>query len=605
MSPDVAEHRLAAILHADVVGYCRLMAQNEAATIRALHADLEDIERLVREHHGRLVDSTGDSVLAEFPTATSAVGAALGIQSAASSKNAELEPDRRMLFRIGIHLGELRAEGGRIYGDAVNVAARIQAMAEAGGVCLSSVVYEQVRNKLPLCYEDLGGRQIKNIPYPVHVYRVGTTAGPNPLGHENDGQQPAADIGGAGHEGKPHRRGSIAVLPFDIFTPDPNGVAYGDILATEIIQSLSRPHGLRVASRLASAAYRGRAVDPRIIGYELGVDYVLGGNLRRSGERAKVVVEITDTRSGSQLWTRTWIVPVSQLLDVPEPIAEAIVAAFEGEYVRAEVRRARTIPDEDLDARGLLHKARTWFLRYSEAGLLEALELTHRAVDLEPTYAVAHATRALVTIELSLNAWGGEPERMEHEARTAADLAVELAPDHPICLENHGLVWFHCGEYERSVRALRRAVEIAPTDLPAWAHLGFALGWGGAEDADVEESDAILQRIHETAPEHPLSGFWPFFRSSALVRLGRHPEAIEACRRGAESYPGFVFMWLALANALALDGQVAPADDALARAREANEAVTAARYADLVRRQARGLGAVEVNLAGLRKLAAL
>ena len=587
-----------------MVGYSRLMAHNEADTVDALKSGLKDIEHLIGRHQGRLVDAAGDSVLAEFPTATGAVEAALGIQSMAGAKNAEMAAERRIQFRIGIHLGELRVDEGRIYGDAVNIAARIQALAEAGGVCLSSTVYEQVRNKLPLSYEDMGGRKVKNIPYAIRVYRVGTTSPQTP---PVAAEPEAAVVWSPGEQaGARPRRASIAVLPFDVFTPDPSGIAYGDILATEIIRSLSRPHGLRVASRLATSGYRGRAVDPRMIGHELGVDYVLCGNLRRSGDRAMVMVEINDTVSGSQLWTRNWNVSGAELLDMPETMAESIVAVFEGEFVRAEVKKVRGIPDKALDARGLLHKARTWFLgSYALGPLLEARKLSLRAIELEPNYAIAHATLALVSIQLMLNSWGGSPDATERQAREAADHAVKLQPDHPICLENYGLVSFHLGETERALRALRRAVEIAPTDLVAWAHLGFALGWGGAEDASAEESNAILERIQETAPEHPLAGFWPFFHSGARGRLGRLGAAIAGCHLGVEAQPGFVFNWLALANALALEGQLSQARDAFARVSEANEGMTPARYAELVTRMSRGIPAVQINLEGLRKLGAL
>lgn len=602
MSERAALRRLAAVLHADVVGFSRLMAQNESETVRVLNEYQAEIEALVAKHEGRLVDKAGDSLLAEFPTATGAVAAALDIQSAASAKNAKVEAGRRMQFRVGVHLGELRVEGERVYGDAVNIAARIQAMAESGGICLSSAVYEQVRSRLPLGCEDLGGKEIKNIPYPVQVYRVTRgVAEPRAESPQAAEQRRAA----ARARGEVARHSSIAVLPFDIFTPDPDGVAYGDILATEVIRALSRPHGLRVASRLATSGYRGRSVSPPTIGHELGVEYVLSGNVRRSGDRAKVMVEISDTTTGSQIWTRNWDVGLHELIEVPEGIAQAIVAVFEGAYVRAELKRARRVPDESQDARGLIQKARLWFLRYSKKGLLASLEATRRAIAIEPDYAVAHSTLALVAIQLHLNAWGGPPDELERQASQAANRAVELRPDHPICLENYGLVACHLGDHERGVRALRRAVEIAPTDLIAWSHLGFALGWDGETQADAEEADAILQRIYRTAPEHPLAGFWPFFRSSSLIRLGNLPEAIEACRRGAEAQPGFVFMWLALANALALDGQQPPAEDALARMKESNEEMTPARYAELIQRQSRGLAVAEINLEGLRRLGAL
>jgi class 3 adenylate cyclase/tetratricopeptide (TPR) repeat protein len=602
--PDAAERRLAAILYGDVVGYSRLMAQDEAATVGALKASQREMEQVVAEHEGRLVDAAGDSVLAEFRTATGALAAALGIQRLAAARNAALEAGRRMELRIAVHAGELRVEEGRLYGDPVNIAARIQTLAEPGGVTLSSAVFEQVRHKLPLGYEDLGDQELRNIPYPVRVYRLGVPAPQRAPAVERPASVAAQPVR-APTRGRP-RRASIAVLPFEAFTPDASGIAHGDILATEIIHALSRPHGLRVASRLATSGYRGRGVDPRVIGHELAVDYVLGGSLRRRQDRMKVMVEIHDAHTGSQLWTRDWDLALGELRDTPEPIAEAIVGVFEGEFVRAEVQKARDVPADDLDARGLVHKARGWFLGgYTKDALVEARALSRRAVELQPNYGVAHATLALMSIELELNGWGAPRERNGLEARAAAERALELQPDHPICLENCGLTFGHLGEIERAERALRRAIAIAPTDVIARGHLGFVLGFGSAEEGAARDADALLTRVRETNPEHPLAGFWPFFHSSALLRLGRIPQTIDSCQEGVEALPGFVFTHLALANALALGGQLDPARAALTRAAEVNKRMTPADYSTLVERQSQGIAAAQINLEGLRKLGVL
>lgn len=599
MTPE-AERRLSAILHADVAGFSRLMSEDEPGTIGSVTHYREQVAVIARRHRGRLVDSAGDSFLVEFPTATGALQTAIEIQLMAATRNADLAPERRMQLRVGIHLGEVRAEAERIYGDGVNIAARLQSLCVPGGICVSGAVHEQVRSRLDLGFEDLGEQSVKNIPYPVRVFRVlGALA-------EVPGRPaPPATAADPGSSLPASPEISIAVLSFDDLTPDPEGVAYGDILATEIINSLARPHGLRVASRLSSFAYRGRAVDPRVIGRELGVGYVLAGSVRRRGDRARVMAEITDTQTASQLWTHTWEAPAAELLEVPEEMAEAIVAVFYGEYVRAEVRRASETPEEALDARGLIQKARTWFLHYSEAGLLEALDLTQRALIMKPDYAVAQATLALVSIELSINGWGGSRKQNELVACQAADRSVAMRPNHPICLENYGLVWLHCGEWERSVQALRRAVEIAPTDLIAWAHLGFALGIGSADEADVREGDAILERIYRTAPEHPLAGFWLVFRSASLTRQGRYGEASSAVGKGAEAQPEFAFGWLALANSLALGGRMTEARSALARAHGVNPGLTPPIYAAQLHRCACSAEAAEPNVAGLRELGVL
>jgi adenylate cyclase len=333
------QRRLAAIVSADVQGYSRLMGEDESATVRTLTEYRELMGTLIREHGGRVVDSPGDNLLAEFPSAVNALHSAAAIQQALAIRNEPLPAARRMQFRIGINLGDVIAEGERIYGDGVNIAARVQDLAEAGGICISGTTYDQVENKVALHYESIGEHAVKNIVRPVRAYRVGpalaTEAGTEP------GQEPA-----------PPDIPSIAVLPFDNMSDDPGQDYFSDGIVEDLITDLSKVSGLFVIARNSTFSYKGKAVRVRQVGRELGVRYVLEGSVRKIGDRVRITGQLIDAGSGHHLWADRYDRRLDDVFAVQDEITRHIVDALAITLTRAEQQqreRRRTDRPEAYD----------------------------------------------------------------------------------------------------------------------------------------------------------------------------------------------------------------------------------------------------------------
>jgi len=585
------ERRLAAILVADVVGYSRLMGRDEAGTLARLTALRRDfLEPLIAEHAGRIVKLMGDGLLLEFASVVDAVTCALAWQAGVHERGQGVGEEEALRFRIGINLGDVIVEGGDIYGDGVNVAARLEANATPGGICASRAVFEQVRNRVEMDYEDLGELTVKNIVQPIHAYQL------------LKGQAPASESGPA--RAKPPRleeaRGSIAVFPFDNLSPDAGDAYLADGLTTEIISLLSRVPDLRVASRPATLPYRDRRADIWEIVRELQLRYVLTGSVRRAGERVRVTAELTETAERSQLWSHTYERQLADLFAVQDEIAEAIVIAFGGEYLRAEWRRARRRPTGNMNAWGLVQKARSQNLPVNQAATGEALGWAEEAVELDPSYAGGHAALASTLMQGVINGFSERPEEDRTAALAAVERAAALAPDDPMVLRAMGNVWSNCGEHAKAVQALRRAVEIAPFDFHTWGRLGRTLAYGGGED-ELSEGHAVLDRILASAPNHPMVPYWLYFKANACQREARYEDAIRFARKSVDAQPGYAGAWITLANALGQLGRLDEARAAMDRALKANPALTPQHLADQIRILAGGSrDHADKSLAGLK-----
>ena len=364
------KRKLTAILSADVVGYSRLMADDESATIRTLGDYREEIAVLIRQHRGRVVDTAGDSLLAEFPTATDAVSCAVEIQGVLKVRNAAVLQDRRMEFRVGVHLGEVRVEGDRIYGDGVNIAARLEALAEPGGICISRTVHDQVESKLDLRCKDLGEQSLKNIPKPVPVFRVRIGAEPgaakaeprprsrvlvvagvllvlvagswalwnlagdrstSPEAAISEERLTAEELSVPGFSGAP----AIAVLPFDNLSGDPEQEYFADGMAEDLITRISAWRWFPVIARNSSFVYKGQAVDVKQVSRELGVRYVVEGSVRKGGDRVRISAQLIDATTGHHVWAETYDRELRDIFAVQDEITDSIVMA-----IRPELRRS-------------------------------------------------------------------------------------------------------------------------------------------------------------------------------------------------------------------------------------------------------------------------
>ncbi len=599
------ERRLTTILAADVVGYSRLMAADEAGTLTALNAMRSQImDPKTAQYGGRVVKLMGDGTLMEFASVVDAVAFAVDVQQAVAAHNQAVPEPTRIAYRIGINIGDELVDGGDIYGDGVNVAARLEAMAAPGRVCVSATVFEHTRNKLDVAFEDLGEQHLKNIAAPLRVYQ---SCLDNAAADAAPGATPdAAQAAGRQWPAPPRVEqalGSIAVFPFDLLSPDPADVYLADGLTAEIINMLSSVPDLRVASRAAILSARDRKdadADPWALVRTHAFRYVLTGNVRRGADRLRVIAELTDAADRTQLWSATYDRTLADIFEVQEEIAKAIVVAFGGELLRAEWARVSATAPADLAAWELVHKARALNLPVNRDALDEALALARQAVERDPGYANAHACLASIHVQRVISGFSAEPENDRAAAVAAIERAADLAPDDPTVLRTLGKVWSTCGQQAKAVSALRRAVEVAPFDYHIWGRLGRTLAYGG-DEAGLAEGHAILDRILATAPGHPMVGYWCYFKANACALGGRHEDAARFARRSLDIQPGYTGAWMALANALGAQGLVDEAREALAGALRTNPAMTPQHLAEQIAIAAGGDAEhAEKSLSGLK-----
>jgi len=505
------ERKLAAILSADAAGYSRLMSEDELGTVRALATCRELVAGVITRHQGRVVDMAGDNVLAEFPSAVSAVEAASAMQAQLETCNGKLPENRRLEFRVGVNLGEVVIDAGRLYGDGVNVAARIEALAEPGGICVSAKVYEEVRRKLDLAFEDLGERALKNIALPVRVYRVRSG---------DPAMQPATASAGAA---KP----SIIVLPFTNMSGDPEQEFFADGLTEDILTDLSRFHGLLVISRNTSFKYRGKAVDVRKVAQELGVQYVVEGSVRKAGKRVRVTVQLIDAESDRHLWAERYDRDLEDVFAIQDEVTNAIVAVLPGRVEAAAHDRAARKPTENMAAYECVATAKTLHHRSTREGNLKAMHLIERAIVLDPKYAHAHAWKACIVGQQLTYGWcdaDAGVRAIEEEAVTAAALDDNDSDVHRILaalrLRQH--------DYERAVYHQGRALSLNPNDDLIVVQQGEILTWLGQPEEGIE----WIRKAMRLNPYHP-ARFWNHL-GRALFGARRYAEAADAVQRIAE-----------------------------------------------------------------------
>ena len=377
------ERRLAAILSADVAGYSRLMGADEEGTLerlKALHRELVDPK--IGEHHGRIVKTMGDGLLVEFPSVVEAVSCALAVQRAIVERNVATSEEKRIAFRIGVNLGDIIVEDGDIHGDGVNIAARLEGIAELGGICISEDAFRQVRGKVDAEFADLGEQNLRNITRPIRVYRALLN------------QRPAAPASTLPLPDKP----SIAVLPFQNISGDPEQEYFADGMVEEIITALSKVRWFFVIARNSSFTYKGRTVDVKQVGRELGVHYVLEGSVRRAGNRLRITAQLVEAAAGTHVWAERYDRELADIFVLQDEITERVVAAIEPELYAAEHFRSQRKPPENLDAWECVIRALSHVGEVTRAGMAEAEALCRRAVAIAPAYGQAHCMLARVLL---------------------------------------------------------------------------------------------------------------------------------------------------------------------------------------------------------------
>ena len=484
--------KLAAILVADIVGFSRLTGADEdsmLARLRSLRSDV--IDPTISVHSGRVVKWTGDGALVEFRSVVQAVRCAIEVQDTMAERNAGVPAERRIEFRIGIHLGDVVEEGdGDLMGDGVNVAARLEGIAEAGAICISDDAYRQVRSRLDLTVTDMGEQKLKNIAEPLKVYalNVGTPG-------RSLSRQPEASA-------KPARpdKPSIAVLPFVNMSGDSNQEYFVDGMAEDIITALSKFEQLFVIARNSSFVYKGRSVDITQVGRELGVRYVLEGSVRRSGERVRITGQLINAETGSHLWADKFDGRLEDVFDLQDQITASVVAAIEPTVRKAEIERARSKHPENMDAYDLLLQALPHIYHVHPDSNLKALGLLMQAIDLDPEYAPALAHASWGLVQRITRPWDDYGENDPGLAISLAQRALAVGSDdaQAVVLGGFTLVMLR-EDYLTGLAAIRRAVDLNPGSGFVNAMAGCALIFGD----DVNEGLAVLDRAMLLGPKDP------------------------------------------------------------------------------------------------------
>ncbi len=483
--PGAVERHLAAILHADVAGYSRSMSSDEEATVRAVRGVRGVVEGVVRQHRGRLVDFTGDNCLAEFSSAVDAVSAALAIQRESAAQQATQPDERRLRLRIGVHAGEVRVEGELIFGDAIHVAARLQTLAAPGGVVISGTLHEQLAGKLALRASDLGTQALKNLAHPVRAIAVAA-------GGEGGAAAPVP-----GFSGRP----AIAVLAFAPLGGDPDQEYLGDGIAEDLITRLATCRDFPVIARNSAFAYKGRAVDVKQIGRELGVAYLIEGSVRRAGSRVRITAQLVDARSGHHLWAERYDRELADVFAIQDEIVEAVVTRVYPEVMRAEHERVRGQDPTSFGAWELMLLARSHIARHTRDDNARAAELSTRALALDPGCAEAMRILQVTQIVAGVNQW---PEQLWHTPAALAALArrvLELSGESWQAQIALGTALTLMGDFGEGLPALQRAVRLNPSSVDALLLLGNAFARAGRP----EEGLPLLEssRRLEPSPSDP------------------------------------------------------------------------------------------------------
>jgi adenylate cyclase len=546
------ERRLAAIFAADVAGYARFMEQDEAGTLKTLRDCRAIMDRLIAEHEGRIANTAGDSVLAEFPSVVQAVGCVVEVQEQLES-GLEGHP---LQFRIGIHVGDVVVQGGDLLGDGVNVAARLQALADPGGVCISEAAYTYVRKNLPFSFRDLGLQRVKNIEEAIRTYAV--TAPTPAVAYARSAQQrlPLPD--------KP----SIAVLPFANLSGDPEQEYFADGLVEDIITGLSRVKAFFVIARNSSFTYKGRAVDVRQISRELGVRYVLEGSIRKAGSRVRIAGQLVDATTGHHVWADRFDGDMNDIFDLQDQVTESVVGAVEPSIRLEEIRHARAKPTNYVSAYDLYLRALPCFYSMTREGFADVRTLTNEALSIDPEFTLAKALGAYIR-SISVSQCWHEPDDIRVAVRMAREVLAE-ARDDPTSLRFAAQVLaYSARDYETALGAIERSLALNPNSAQTYtgsgwvnAHAshplvaidhfykamrlspvdpekGIALSGIGMSYLMLERYDEALTWGEIALREMPNYGSSHRVVISALVALKRFDAARAAARRLMESFPTY------------------------------------------------------------------
>lgn len=600
MDEEPLERKLAAILHADVVGYSRLMGQDEEATLRTLTGHRQLMAARIRRHKGRVVDMAGDSLLAEFSSVVDALECAAGIQADLAANNAELLDDRRLRFRIGINLGDVIVRQGQIYGNGINVAARIQALAEPGSICVSGSVYDAVGNRLPFDYEFLGEQSVKNIEGPVRVYGarlkadatlpepgmdpgtqrqkrgpvilplagtlllvlVGLLVWQRPLERDvhSESVEPAVSL--------PVASPSLAVLPLENFSGDPEQEYFSDGITDDLITDLTKISGLMVIARDSAFTYKGGGQDVRQVARQLGVRYVLQGSVRRVEDRIRINTKLVDATTGNHVWAERYDGKLDDIFGLQDRITGSVVAALAVKLSSGERESLAQRDTTDLEAYELFLRGRERYFQFSRDNNLDARKLYEEALGRDPGFAQVYAWLALTHWLDFSNGWTDDPERSLDTAQAMASRAISLNDALPVAYFVSGLVLRERKDYVGALVAAEKSIALDPNYANGRILIGSVLYFTGRAEEGLEQ----VKQAMRLNPHHPHN--YPLHLGHAYFLLGRYEEAIDAFQHGLQALPTSQRLRLWLAASYAQAGQLEEAAWELEQVRLADPAIS-------------------------------
>jgi adenylate cyclase len=558
LASERVERRLTAILAADIAGYSRLMGADEEGTLAAVKAVRRElVDPGIEEHRGRIVKTTGDGLLAEFASVVDAMRCAVALQRAMAKRNAGKAPENRIEFRIGVNVGDIILDDGDIFGDGVNVAARLEALAEPGGICVSARVQEDVRGKLDIALVDTGEHQLKNIAWPVRVYRVDLAAETPP--------RPALAL-----PDKP----SIAVLPFDTMSGERDLGYLADAIVEAITAALSCIRSFFVIARNSAFTYKGKAANVRDVGNELGVAYVLEGSVQKAGARIRIIVQLIETEGGAHVWAGRYDGTTDDIFDLQDRITEQVAGALQPSIRIAEVERARRKRPQDLGAYGYTMRAmpHVWALEKEESG--KALDLLDKALAIDSDYPLALSLAGWCHAQRSVYQWTQDIGETRARALSLAERAAAISSDDPLILAVLGAIHTFIRNYGTARVLLERALSIDPNAAWAWTRLGWLDNYADRPEQAIEKFERALR----LSPLDPANFNNHVGIGSAHEVAERYDQAAAMYRRALEEQPHALWIYRNLASSLAGAGRMAEAREAYAQVMRAYPDLTAAKF---------------------------
>jgi TolB-like protein/class 3 adenylate cyclase len=553
LTAERVERRLAAVLAADVAGYSRLMGLDEEGTLARLKAVRKAlVDPTIASHRGRIVKTTGDGMLVEFASAVDAVRGAVDVQRAMADQNTSVPQDQRIEFRIGIHLGDIIFDDNDIFGDGVNIAARLEGIAEPGGVCMSDDTHRQIRGKVEIACDDLGPQALKNIAEPTRAWRVQLGGQSTATAH------PGSPAGLALPDGP-----SIAVLPFQNMSGDPEQEYFADGMVEEIITALSRFRHLFVIARNSSFTYKGRAVDVKQVGRELGVRYVMEGSVRKAGNRVRINGQLIDTATGAHLWADRFEGRLEDIFDLQDQVTASVVSTVGAKLEKVEIERAKRKPTGSLDAYDYYLRGMASFYRWTKEDVSEALRLSYKAIEIDPEFSSAYGLAAWCYFFRMVNGWTTDSVQEAAETTRLARHVAELGNDDAVALSFSGVALGYVAEdVEGGVVLSDRALVLNPNLATAWIASATLRAFLG--DANMAAEHAA--RAMRLSPLDPLMFLIDVIAALAHFLAGRYGEAWPLAERACRERPQFLGAIRAAAATNALAGRLNEARGFIAQA---------------------------------------